>query len=70
LDGLLDPTVVGLDGLIEWAVPSLVLGVPGLLLLLAITAQSFGGLVWLPLARRRLGGFGLRRRRSTDPISR
>ncbi len=44
----------------EWAVPGLILSVPGLLLLLAIAAQAFGALVWLPLVRRRIGSFGLR----------
>ena len=66
IDGLLDPGFVGFDGLLQWAVPSLVLGVPGLLLLLAIIAQSLGGLFWLPFVRRWLGGFGIRRRRSAE----
>jgi hypothetical protein len=43
-----------------WGVPSLILSVPGLLLVLAIGAQALGGLAWLPVARRRLGTFGLR----------
>jgi hypothetical protein len=55
-------------GLIEWAVPSLVLSVPGILLVLAVLAQASGGVFWVPIARRWLGGFGLRRRRSTEPV--
>jgi hypothetical protein len=44
----------------DWAVPGLVLSVPGLLLILAVAAQTIGALAWLPLVRRRIGGFGLR----------
>jgi hypothetical protein len=44
----------------DWAVPGLLLSVPGLLLVLAIAAQAAGALAWLPLVRRRIGGFGLR----------
>ncbi len=65
--GALDPIDVvgalGLGSLLDWAVPALVLTVPGLLLVLAVLAQMLGGLVWLPLVRRWLGGLGLRRRR-------
>jgi hypothetical protein len=64
IDGLVDVDVIGLDAFLEWAVPALVLSVPGLLLLLAILAQMAGGLLWLPMVRRWLGGFGFRRRRS------
>jgi hypothetical protein len=42
----------------------MVIGVPGLLLLLAVLAQAAGGLLWLPVVRRWLGGFGLGRRRT------
>jgi hypothetical protein len=62
LDGLVNievPTIAGL----EWAVPALVLTVPGLLLILAIAIQAVIGAFWLPVVRRWLGGFGLRRRR-------
>jgi hypothetical protein len=52
-------------GLAVWAYPALALSVPGLLLLVAIAAQAFGALSWLPLARRRLGNFGLRHERRT-----
>jgi hypothetical protein len=34
--------------------------VPGLLLVLAVIAQAVGGVLWLPVIRRRIGGFGLR----------
>ena len=50
-------------GSLTWAVPSLVLAVPGLLLVLAVIAQAVGGVLWLPVIRRRIGGFGLRVRR-------
>ena len=43
--------------------PSLVLSVPGLLLILAITAQGGVGILSMPFVRRWLGSFGLRRRR-------
>jgi hypothetical protein len=66
IDGLVDVDVVGFDAMLEWAVPALLLSVPGLLLLLAVLAQAAGGLLWLPIVRRWLGGFGLRRRRSAE----
>jgi hypothetical protein len=47
-------------GLLEWAFPAVALSIPGLLLLLAVAAQAIGALAWLPLIRRRIGGFGLR----------
>jgi len=41
-----------------WAVPGLVLSVPGLLIVLfAILAQALGAAAWLPVVRRRIGGF-------------
>ncbi len=54
-------------GAFLWAVPSLALSVPGLLLVVVILAQAAGGLAWIPIARRKIGGFGLRddRRRRT-----
>ena len=58
----------GLDGLglagfggFDWAVPSLVLAGPGLLLILALLAQGGVGLFSIPFVRRWLGHFGLRR---------
>jgi hypothetical protein len=65
IDPLGNIDLVGL-GLIEWAVPSVILGVPGLLVVIAVLAQMSGALLWLPVARRWLGGFGLRRRRQAD----
>jgi hypothetical protein len=50
-------------GLAAWAYPAFVISVPGLLLLLAVAAQALGAFAWLPLIRRRLGEFGLRRAR-------
>ena len=44
----------------DWAVPGVVLSVPGLVLVLAILAQAMGALAWLPLVRRRIGAFGFR----------
>jgi hypothetical protein len=63
----LDPTSKGdltlatsamasLDGIV-WAVPSLVLTVPGLLLVLAVLAQIIAGAAWLPVVRRKVGSF-------------
>lgn len=53
----------GLSLALDWAVPTALVTMPGLLLLLVIGMQLGGGLAWLPVARRTLGGFGLRRRR-------
>jgi hypothetical protein len=69
IDGLGDVGIVGIGGLVIWAVPALVLSVPGLLLLLAVLAQAAGALLWVPVARRWLGGFGIRRRRESDRSS-
>jgi Bacterial Ig domain len=63
LDPLGDMDVAGFGGFIDWAVPALVLSVPGLLLVLAVLAQTVGAVLWVPLVRRWLGGFGVRRRR-------
>jgi UPF0716 family protein affecting phage T7 exclusion len=43
---------------IEWVIPTVLLTVPGFLLLLIGMAQMFGGLIWLPLVRRWLRGDG------------
>jgi len=43
---------------IEWVIPTVLLTVPGFLLLLIGLAQVFGGLIWLPLTRRWLRGDG------------
>jgi hypothetical protein len=47
----------------DWAVPSLALSVPGLLLIIAVLAQGGAGILSIPFVRRSLGSFGLRRRR-------
>jgi hypothetical protein len=47
--------------LVDFAVPGLVLTVPGLLLVLAVLSQGLVGAVWLPVVRRWLGGYGLSR---------
>jgi hypothetical protein len=60
---------LGSLGALGWTVPTLAVSVPGLLLLLAIAAQTLGGVVWLPLVRRKIGGFGFvpKRRRNREP---
>ncbi|MFL5749452.1 MAG: Ig-like domain-containing protein [Chloroflexota bacterium] len=54
--------LAGFDGL-DWAVPALTLTVPGMLLILAVLAQLSASAIWLPVARRWLGAFGVGRRR-------
>ena len=61
IDGVAGVDFVGF-GTFEWAVPTLVLSVPGLLLILILAAQGGVGILSLPFVRRWLGGFGLRRR--------
>ena len=39
----------------EWAVPAMVMTVPGLLIVIAVLVQSLIGLAWLPVTRRWLG---------------
>jgi hypothetical protein len=57
IDASIVATSLGsLDGMV-WAVPSLVLTVPGLLLVLAILAQIAAGAAWVPVVRRKLGPF-------------
>jgi hypothetical protein len=51
---------IGLGGF-EWAVPALVLTVPGLLIVV-VAAQALVGLAWLPIARRSLAVDRRRRR--------
>jgi hypothetical protein len=64
-----DDRLSGFDafGGFEWAVPAIVLAVPGLLLIVALLAQAAIGVVWLPMVRRHLAGVGLRRRRR-EPV--
>jgi hypothetical protein len=51
-------------GLVGWSVPALVVGVPGLLVVLVVVLQAMGGAIWLPVARRGLRGDGSRARGS------
>ena len=61
VDGSLTLTSFGDLGVgIEWVVPSVLITVPGFLLIVIGLAQLFGGFVWLPLARRWLRGDGRR----------
>jgi uncharacterized protein HemY len=60
-DIALDADAVSFGGF-EWAVPALVLTVPGLLIVLAVLAQALIGLLWLPVIRRWLSGDRRRRR--------
>ena len=46
---------------VEWLVPTLVVTVPGLLVIVAILAQGAGAMLWLPYVRRTLGGDRRRR---------
>lgn len=57
IDVIIDASFAGFSG-IEWAVPAFVLGVPGLLLMIAVGAQAIVGIAWLPFVRRWLGGAG------------
>ncbi len=62
--------LLGSLGIFEWLVPTAILAVPGLLLILVIAAQAGGAVAWLPLVRRKIGGFGLaadRRRGDREP---
>ena len=56
----IDVVSVGSSGLgaYDWAVPAAVLSVPGFLLILFVLVQAAAGLLWVPLARRRLRGLG------------
>ena len=56
MDGAVSTALNSLPGgLMVWAFPAFVMSVPGLLLVLAIGAQAFGALAWLPIVRKRLG---------------
>ena len=56
---------LALDGF-DWQIPGLMLSVPGLLVVLAITLQVGGGLAWLPVIRRKLSGAGVARDRASS----
>jgi Bacterial Ig domain len=58
----LDASTVGFSSF-EWAVPALVLTVPGLLLVLAVAVEALIGLAWIPVARRWVGEEDRRSRR-------
>jgi Bacterial Ig domain len=64
----LDDASIVLAGF-EWAVPGLVLTVPGLLLIIAVIAEAMIGFAWLPVARRWVGRdeHASRRRRRLNP---
>jgi hypothetical protein len=61
--GLSSTSLAFSGGVFAWAVPGAVLAVPGMVVVLAVGLQVLAGAVWLPIARRRLGTFGVRRRR-------
>ncbi len=52
----------------EWAIPTLVLTVPGILLLLALLAQAVVGVLWLPVTRRWLSDDRRRRAVHAAPV--
>jgi hypothetical protein len=60
--GLAAASLGGL-GMFLWAVPSLALSVPGVLVVVVILAQAAGGFAWLPVVRRKIGDFDLRKTR-------
>lgn len=62
--------VIGSLGVFKWIVPGALATLPGLLIvLLTIAAQTTGGLLWIPLVRRKLGsGTRGRRTRSVPPV--
>ena len=37
-----------------------------MLVILAVLAQAFGGVIWVPIVRRWLGGVGIGRRRTSE----
>jgi len=47
--------LLGSLGVFEWLVPSVLLGLPGLLLIVTVVAQTSGALAWIPVVRRKLG---------------
>ena len=53
----------GFGGSFAWAMPAAMLGVPGLLFMLAVAGQLLGAAAWVPAIRRMLAGVGVRRRR-------
>jgi hypothetical protein len=51
-------------GLYSWLVPGFFLGLPGIMILLAVLLQVGSGALLLPVVRHFLGGFGPKSRRS------
>ena len=64
----LDTSSISFAGF-EWAVPVLVLTVPGILIVIAVVVQAMIGLAWLPVARRWLEGDRRRRRPALVGVS-
>jgi hypothetical protein len=56
-------TLSVMDGISTWSVPAAVVGVPGLLVVLWVTLQTFGALAWIPAVRRLRGDEDARRKR-------
>ena len=44
---------------VEWMVPTLVMTVPGLLLMLAVVGQALGVALFISLTRRSIGSFDI-----------
>ena len=65
--GALATDVVFQLGLAEWTVPAAAVGVPGMLVVIAVLVQLAGGMAWVPVARRSLRGVGVRRGESKIP---
>ena len=67
-DGLFEFTGLfdGFGSSFAWAMPAAMLGVPGLLFMIAVAAQLLGAAAWVPAIRRMLAGVGVRRRSSAD----
>jgi hypothetical protein len=53
----------GFDASFAWAMPAAMLGVPGLLFMLAVAGQLIGAAAWIPTIKRMFAGVGVRRRR-------
>jgi hypothetical protein len=52
-----------LDFTFEWLIPGVVVTLPGVLILVVFAIQVLAGTAWLPVVRREIGDFGLRRSR-------
>ena len=58
LTGDLSLSILGVD----WAVPAIIMTVPGFLVVVVILLQTMGASAWLSIARRNLRGVGIRTR--------